>query len=46
MNMKYYEFVLMFIFYIVGVIISLSNIMIYEFDIYFISVNEFFIMFV
>lgn len=44
MNTKYYEPVLMFIFHTVGVIISLSNTMIYEFDKHFISANEFFTM--
>lgn len=36
--------VLMYIFHTVGVIMSLSNTMIYEFDIHVISANEFFTM--
>lgn len=44
MNTKFYEHVLMFIFHTVGVIISLSNTMVYEFDIHVISANEFFTM--
>lgn len=38
--------VLMYIFHTVGVIMSLSNTMIYEFDIHVISANEFFTMLV
>lgn len=44
MNTKFYEHVLMFILNTVGVIISLSNTMVYEFDIHVISANEFFTM--